>query len=276
MNPPGSKSELERRITSLEKKYGLGIARTRLYFLAEVFCALLGTSGDNIPGYVVKGGVALQFMFFKAARTSEDLDINTLGERDTAEALIANVQRTRWNDWTTLLLERHYMERVLTERCLFGMDYRGRRVGKLSVDLRSEHSIFIENMKPEPSLVVEAGFPEPPEVPAADPHHILADKLHAVTRPATPERDNERYRDIIDIMQIDANATVNRTRVRDLVVKVFEESGSHEWPPLFKMPPDWVTPLLRIAREMNLPTQNEHEFERFMQGFIHKVDAAKD
>jgi hypothetical protein len=81
----------------------------------------------------------------------------------------------------------------------------------------------------------------------------IAQKLHGMTLPPRPGKQNERFRDLVDLLLMDTLITHDYVALRAACELVFRNRNTHAWPPdLSTVPPHWAQPFARLAEELEL------------------------
>lgn len=94
---------------------------------------------------------------------------------------------------------------------------------------------------------------EPVEVPAVPLERHIAEKLHAYTRRYGDDEPSSRVKDLIDIVLMSELASFELGRLRDAIVRTFEERDTHELPASLPAPPsEWAQPYRSLAEEVDL------------------------
>lgn len=94
---------------------------------------------------------------------------------------------------------------------------------------------------------------EPVEVPAIPLERHIAEKLHAYTRRYRDDEPSSRVKDLIDIVLMSELASFEFTRLRDSIVRTFDERDTHELPTALPAPPsEWSQPYRSLAEEIDL------------------------
>lgn len=81
-----------------------------------------------------------------------------------------------------------------------------------------------------------SGLSGPDTVPVLGlPWHV-AHKIHAVSRPSTPDHPNDRVQDAADLILLEPLIT-DLAAVRRACERVFRDRGSQSWTPTITFPP---------------------------------------
>jgi hypothetical protein len=75
-----------------------------------------------------------------------------------------------------------------------------------------------------------------------------------MTLPPRPGKQNERFRDLVDLLLMEALVTHDYAALREACQLVFGSRSTHAWPPdLEVMPWHWAAPFAQLAGELELP-----------------------
>ncbi|MGH9345664.1 MAG: nucleotidyl transferase AbiEii/AbiGii toxin family protein [Vicinamibacterales bacterium] len=97
------------------------------------------------------------------------------------------------------------------------------------------------------------GVTGPAQLPCLPLRFHVAQKLHGMTLPPRPGRQNERFRDLVDLLLMEGLVTGDYGGLRDACELVFRSRNTHAWPPdLDAMPSHWAAPFTRLAEELEL------------------------
>lgn len=95
-----------------------------------------------------------------------------------------------------------------------------------------------------------------------------------MTLPPRPRKRNERFKDLIDVLLMEALVT-NYAALREACESVFRTRGTHDWPPVFKLPSHWAEPFAVLARELDLPVLDGHEAMERVRAFVDRIRNAQ-
>jgi hypothetical protein len=97
------------------------------------------------------------------------------------------------------------------------------------------------------------GVTGPAHLPCLPLRFHVAQKLHGMTLPPRPGKQNERFRDLIDLLLMEALITHDYAALREACELVFRSRNTHPWPPnLDAMPLHWAAPFTQLAGELEL------------------------
>jgi len=84
-------------------------------------------------------------------------------------------------------------------------------------------------------LTESFGVTGPDALPCLPLRHHVAQKLHGMTLPPRPGKRNERFRDLIDLLLMEA-LVVDYQDLRKSCEHVFKTRSTHAWPPPLDLP----------------------------------------
>lgn len=96
-----------------------------------------------------------------------------------------------------------------------------------------------------------------------------------MTLPPRPGKQNERFRDLVDLLLMEAMITDDYVALRSACELVFRSRNTHTWPPdLSAAPAHWAQPFARLAGELELPeTDIEQALVRVRSFVTHIVSS---
>jgi hypothetical protein len=156
---------------------------------------------------------------------------------------------------------------------------------KVAFNGRSWATVRLELSSPEgraghESQVVDAisiedfGLIGPERVRCLSIRYQIAQKLHACTEEFPAGRDNDRFRDLVDVLLLRALAP-DLASIRHACVDIFTSRAKHSWPPTLNAPSSWVEPYARLAGELEFSIANLDEAATLAGEFIAEIDDAE-
>lgn len=252
--PAAFRAALEARLSATARAGGRPVGHARKLV---VFTRLLARLERAAPDrWILKGGFALELRLPGQARTTRDVDIDW---------------DTSLDDAATALVEAAALD--LGDHFAFDI----RAVGDADVGtaggVRFHADAYVAGRLFEP-LLIDVGvgsefLSTPDELTAPDlldfaeiaPAHVraialehhIAEKVHAYTRRHGDDQPSSRAKDLIDIVLMSELASFDYDRLREAVIRVYEERATHEVPPALPVPPlDWARPYRALAEEVGL------------------------
>lgn len=204
----------------------------------------------------VKGGVALELRLHPTPRATDDIDLVIHGAENLMEAIDRSLRsehdEPRVHGGFTF--QRKGEPRDLRNgawRIEMTVRYEGTAWNTISVDVAGEE---IPDVAPEYITAIDLSalhLPGPDVIPCLPLHHQLAQKIHGMTQPPQEGGRNERAKDLVDVLLIEAFLG-EMAELRRTCVRVFEARGTHEWPPTLKVPEHWRDEFGKMAAEYGL------------------------
>ena len=254
--PPPSAGVLARYAQAYARELGVAEGRVRAWVAYMIMAGVLdrATSADS-PLFIVKGGVALELRLRDRARATKDIDIVL---PDTTADLSDSLEQALTGEPYQGFSFRRKGEPLLLDNGAvnmeFGVTYKGQPWTSVTVDIaRAEAGEADIEWVDAIALTDALGVTGPAQLPCLPlPFHV-AQKLHGMTLPPRPGKQNERFRDLVDLLLMDAMITHDYAALREACELVFRNRNTHAWPPdLATVPAHWAQPFARLAEELEL------------------------
>jgi hypothetical protein len=249
---PVPRERLERVLARVARDQGLDQERLRRWVSFLALCGVLERSVNDgvLPGYYLKGGVAMELRFATAARATKDLDLGLEGDRVSRLASFEKAIQLGFDEFTFRMRpQARHMELADTVRVQVAITYRTRGWQTIDVDLGPPGIESADLVNPAVTGLVELGLPVIAPVRCISLSEQVAQKLHACTGPAA----EGRARDILDILLIEILGELNYPKTRIAVERVFAERGTHAIPTTFEIPGAWRLELETLAHSLGFP-----------------------
>ena len=224
------------------------------------------------PRFMVKGGVALELRLGNRARATKDIDLVLLvGDDDLARTIERAVTGEVYQGFTFRRKGEPMLLDNGTANLEFAASYRGGAWTTVVVDIaRAEPGESEMERLPAIPLKEAFGITGPVDLPCLPLRLHIAQKLHGMTLPPRSGKRNERFRDLVDLLLMEELVTDYRG-LRDACEMVFRSRGTHEWPPTLAVPPHWVDPFARQARELDLPAADADAGMKRVRAFVERI-----
>jgi len=273
---PSQVSHLERLLQSYGQATGVAPNRLRRWLTMMVMIGALDRvqADPDQPLFLVKGGVAMELRLRHGARATRDLDMVFLGDPDQ---LLVALDTAFAEPYSLFSFERGPAESIGTTQ--------SRRLDvKVAFNGRSWATVRLEISPPEgqagnESEVLDAisiedfGLTGPDKVRCLSIRYQLAQKLHACTEVFATGHENDRFRDLIDLLLLRA-LEPNLTGIRHACIDVFISRAKHACPPALKAPISWADPYARLASELEFAITDLGEAAALIAEFIAEIDDA--
>jgi hypothetical protein len=257
--PPPSAGVLARYAQAYARELGVAEGRVRAWVAYMIMAGVLERNERaGFPRFIVKGGVALELRLRDRARATKDIDIVLRDPRsDLANSLEEALAGEPYQGFSfrrkgqPLLLDNGAVNME------FAVTYRGQSWTSISVDIaRAEAGEADVEWVDAIALTDVFGVTGPAQLPCLPLRFHVAQKLHGMTLPPRPGKQNERFRDLVDLLLMDAMLTQDDA-LREACELVFSTRNTHPWPPdLTAAPPHWARPFAELAKELVLPDTN--------------------
>lgn len=236
---PTNVRSLEQRIRNLEASDGLALRR-------RVGMALV-VVGQMLPDGAIKGGSAMALRYGRGTRFTQDLDAARVQPLAKFRSNFEDSLAAGWAGFTGRLVEKAaprpsgvpaaYVMQPFDVK----LDYRGRPWCTVKFELG--HNEIGDADEPEYQLAdglvqffTEVGLEAPKPVRVMRADHQVAQKLHAVSEPAS-----ERARDLVDLQLLDKGEELDLAQVEATCVRLFEYRRQQAWPPTIVIGDGWAT-----------------------------------
>lgn len=259
---------LEQRIRNLEATDGLVLRR-------RVGMALV-VVGQMLPEGAIKGGSAMALRYGRGTRFTQDLDAARVQPLDTFRSDFEDSLAAGWAGFTGRLVEKAaprpsgvptaYVMQPFDVK----LDYRGRPWCTVKFELG--HNEIGDADEPEyrladglVQLFTEVGLeaPQPVRVMRAD--HQIAQKLHAVSEPAS-----ERARDLVDLQLLDKGEELDFAQIETTCARLFHYRRQQAWPPTIVSGDGWATLYQAAAEDIDvLPDLDDAV--AWANAFVHRI-----
>jgi hypothetical protein len=102
----------------------------------------------------------------------------------------------------------------------------------------------------------------------------VAQKLHACTEVFAKGRENDRFRDVMDVLLVeDLLHDVGLGLVREACVDIFTVRDKHTWPPTVTVYDSWRIPFAALARENRFTPDDIDEAAAALTALIAAIEA---
>jgi hypothetical protein len=159
---PKQVERLEKTLGRVAREQGLDQERLRRWVSFLALCGVLESAVEKgvIDIYYLKGGVAMELRFARAARTTKDFDLGLRGNRAERIRRLSEVLQLSFDEFTFRLKpEQHEMELADTVRVEVAVEYKTRAWQTIEVDLGPGEAREVDLVTPAIEGVAEMGLP---------------------------------------------------------------------------------------------------------------------
>jgi Nucleotidyl transferase AbiEii toxin, Type IV TA system len=264
---------LEKILARVAREQGLDQERLRRWVSFLALCGVLEQAVERgvIDTYYLKGGVAMELRFARAARTTKDFDLGLAGNRAERIRKLEEVLKLGFDAFTFRLKpEIHQMEVADTVRLEVAVQYKTRSWQTVEIDLGPGEAREVDLVAPAVTGIAEMGLPVTSHVRCISIHEQVAQKLHACTG---PQRE-DRARDVLDILLLDMLGRLDYQRARAAAERLFAERATNAFPPRVALPAEWRRELEALAQELGYRTTKAQEIESEFAAVLERIVTA--
>lgn len=272
---------LEDRLRARSLKSGVPLIRLRKMVAFDRFLARLFLRQTN--NWIVKGGFALQLRLGDRARTTKDIDLLALPQKqeiypalrqasvlDLGDWFLFDVADSDFGDGTEHTLKDFGGARYQLQALLDGRTFE-----KFHIDIGVGDPLIdpVEQIK-TPSMLAFAGL-EPTLVPCYPITQQVAEKLHAYTRPYLSGQST-RVKDFVDILLLAGLGAFDGKSMFRAIETTFGVRQTHVLPPkLPSAPEEWSRPFRKMAKEVGLGYSSLVEANEAVEQFLNPLLSGK-
>jgi hypothetical protein len=278
LKPPGNLSHLQRLANAAAADAGMPPGRYQRWVNTHIISAVLDRvrDEDGEPLFTLKGGAAIELRLGISARASKDYDA---AYRARAEDMLDALDLALAEDWGGFQLQRTEPQTIRETHALrvdIKMAYKGRPWGTVQLEVapaEGQSGKEIERVAARPLDPVQIEGPE--RIACVSVRYQIAQKIHACTEVYADLRENDRFRDLIDLPLLhDLVTNGELPAVREACAEIFELRGKHAWPPQVTVYPSWRSGFAAMAAEVSFYTDDVEVAAEALREFIAEIDAA--
>ncbi len=274
---PGDVSHLQRLIGDHAPDRGMPPARLQRWLNAMIVTAVLDRVRDENgePIFLLKGGLAMELRLQLRARVTGDYDA---AFRTRTEEAIERLDEALAQPWNSFNLTRDAPEIIPNTKAVrvrLRLSYKGRSWGSVQLEMAPvEGRMGLELDRVEAMSLDSLRVPLPEAANCISLRYQVAQKLHACTEVFEEGRENDRFRDVMDILLVeDLLYDIGLNRVREACVDIFTVRDKHTWPPTVTVYDSWRVPFAELARENRFTPEDIDEAAAALTALIAAVEA---
>ncbi len=231
------------------------------------------------PLFIVKGGVAMELRLRLKARATKDFDTFF---RESAEMMLGRLDEALRQPHGNFRFQRSEARPIGptgTQRIEVQVIYNDRVWQRVALEVALAEGRMAEATEIErlpPIEINQFGLDGPAYVSCIPVRYQIAQKLHACTERFESGPENDRFRDLVDLILLRGLIEIAALpRVREACVEIFEIRRKHSWPPELVVPDSWPRPFEALARELEFAVTDVHEAAELVRELIGEIDAAR-
>jgi hypothetical protein len=209
------------------------------------------------------------------ARATGDYDA---AFRARAEEVIDRLDEALAQPWNNFNLTRDAPEIIAgttAVRVRLRLSYKGRSWGSVQLEMAPvEGEMGRELDRVEATPLDQLQVPLPEAANCVSLRYQVAQKLHACTEVFDEGRENDRFRDVMDVLLVeDLLHDIGLRRVREACVDIFTVRGKHTWPPTVTVYDSWRVPFAALARENGFTPEGIDEAAAALAALVAAIEA---
>jgi hypothetical protein len=276
---PGNVNHLHQLVSVESRAQGIPPVRLQRWLTAMVITAVLDRIRDerNEPIFLIRGGVAMELRLKLRARATKDYDAVFRAAADHVIELLDRAIAEPWNDFTITRTAPEPIKTTKAVRLDLRLQYKGKSWGTTKLELAPVEGAAMgsEHDDLPPANVQALRVPPPAKAPALSLRYQVATKIHACTETFDDGSDNDRFRDIIDVLLLeDLLRDLGLGRVREACVDIFKLRNQHKWPPAITVYESWREPFTKLAHDIGFVPDDVGEAADLLTQLIGDIDAA--
>lgn len=275
---PGNVSHLQRLIGNHAADRRMPPARLQRWLNAMVVTAVLDRvrDEDGEPIFLLKGGLAMELRLQLRARATGDYDA---AFRARTEKVIDHLDEALARPWNNFSLTRDVPESITNTKAVrvrLRLSYKGRTWGSVQLEMAPvEGGMGLELDRVKTMSLDSLHVPLPETADCVSLRYQVAQKLHACTEVFDEGRENDRFRDVMDILLVeDLLYDVGLAHVREACVDIFTVRNKHTWPPTVTVYDSWRIPFAELARENGFTPESIDEAVAALTALITAIESA--
>ena len=277
---PGNVNHLQKLVGAAAGQLGMPPARLQHWLNSMVVTAVLDRvrDADGRPIFLLKGGVAMELRLELRARATRDYDA---AFRARAEEVLDHLDAALADEYNSFTVTREAAEPVKDTDALrvrLRISYKGRSWGSVKLELAPvEGNMGTELDRVNGAQLDALQVPVPETVACVSVRYQVAQKLHACTEVFGTGPENDRFRDVIDILLVEdlLRNEVGLARTGEACKDIFAVRAKHAWPPTVTVYDSWREPFAALAKENGFTPENIDDAVAELSTLIADIDAAR-
>ena len=275
---PGNMSHLQQLVGRLAAEQGMPPVRVQRWLNAMVVTAVLDRVRDENgePIFLLKGGVAMELRLQLRSRTTKGYDVAFRARAEEVLDKIDEAIADPWNEFTITRAEPERVPKTQAVRVKLKLAYKRRTWGTVVVEMAPVEGAMGSELDRVPAAPLDPlQGPLPDDAACVSLRYQVAQKLHACTEVFETGPENDRFRDVMDILLVEALLVdVGLARVREACIDIFTVRGKHAWPPTVTVYESWRGPFAALVRENVFTPEDIDEAAAELTELINAIDAA--
>lgn len=231
---PHNVQVLQSWVGDLARADGIAPGRMQRWISFMVVAAMLDQARDENedPVFVLKGGAAMELRLGLRARATKDFDA---AYREAMEGMLDRLDaalRHGHGDFTATRTVPTSIAETNAVRLDIKLTYRGRSWATVQLEVAAAEGTAGREIERVPGKPLDPlGLEGPEDVPCVSIRYQIAQKIHACTEIPSGAKENDRFRDLIDLLLLEELVEEDEwTAVRHACEELFQLRAKHTWP----------------------------------------------
>jgi nucleotidyltransferase AbiEii toxin of type IV toxin-antitoxin system len=275
---PHNVQVLQSWVGELARANGIAPGRVQRWISFMVVAAMLDHARDENqdPVFVLKGGAAMELRLGLRARATKDFDA---AYREAMSGMLDRLDaalRDGHGDFGASRTEPAPIADTNAVRIDIKLTYRGHSWATVQLEVAAAEGIAGREIDRVPGKPLgPLGIEGPEDVPCVSIRYQIAQKIHACTEVPSGTKENDRFRDLIDLLLLEDLVEEDQwIAVRQACEELFELRGKHAWPPEVIVFDSWPGPFLALANELGFQLVDAREAASAVQTMIARISSA--
>jgi Nucleotidyl transferase AbiEii toxin, Type IV TA system len=275
---PRNVRTLRKLVDGHARSEGIAVGRAQRWVSYMVLVGALERvrDGRGDPLFLVKGGVAIELRLGLEARATKDFDATF---REAAGRMLDRLDEALREPYGGFTLTRGEIEEVgptRAKRLNVMLAYEGRSWSTVKLELSPAEGDTALEVERVPAIDLSRfGLEGPDSVACLPLRYQIAQKLHACTALRDDGKDNDRFRDLIDLILLRGLIDGKELKaVHEACVHIFDARGQHRWPPSLVVPESWLEPYARLAADLGFEVTDVEVAADRVREIIDEIDSA--
>ena len=275
---PHNVQVLQSWVGSLARAEGIAPGRVQRWISFMVVAAMLDHARDENtdPVFVLKGGAAMELRLGLRARATKDFDAAYREAMGNMLERLDAALRHGHGDFTATRAEPTSIAETNAVRLDIKLTYRGRSWATVQLEVAAAEGAAGREIERIPGKPLDPlGLDGPADVPCVSVRYQIAQKIHACTEMPAGGKQNDRFRDVIDLLLLEELVEEDEwSAVRSACEELFELRTKHGWRPTVTVFDPWPEPYRALAEELGFPITDVKEAAAAIQVMIDRIAAA--
>ncbi|MGA2013835.1 MAG: nucleotidyl transferase AbiEii/AbiGii toxin family protein [Solirubrobacteraceae bacterium] len=275
---PGNTSHLQQLVSKHAAAEGMAPRRVRRWLNAMVVTGVLDRARDenDEPIFLLKGGVAMELRLRLRGRATKDYDAAFRARTEEVLDKLDEAIADPWNEFTITRSEPERVPNTKAIRVKLTLAYKGRSWGTVEVEMAPVEGAMGSELDRVPAAPLDVlQVPVPKHAACVSLRYQVAQKLHACTEVFPTGRENDRFRDVMDILLLkELLVDAGLARVREACIDIFTVRAKHTWPPALTVYDSWRAPFAALAIDNGFTPEDIDEAATELTALIEAIDGA--